>query len=60
MQDNDSIMVGFYCIAFTEYVVTGGTSSDYTDLFFPIYYKKIEKIIYKYLKDRFDKRERKP
>ena len=53
-------MVGFYCIAFVEYVVTGGTSSDYTDLFFPIYYKKIEKIIYKYLKDRFDKRKRKP
>ena len=53
-------MVGFYCIAFVEYVVTGGTSSDYTDLFFSIYYKKIEKIIYKYLKDRFDKRKRKP
>ena len=60
MQDNDSIMVGFYRIAFIEYMIAEETSLDYTDLFSPNDYKKIGKIMCKYLKDRFDKRERKP
>ena len=52
-------MVGFYCIAFIEYVVAGEMSLDYTDLFSPNVYEKIDKITYKHLKDRYDKRERK-
>ena len=33
IQDNDSIMCGFYCIAFREYMFVGKTLSDYTNLF---------------------------
>ena len=33
IQDNDSIMCGFYCIAFKEYMFVGKTLSDYTNLF---------------------------
>ena len=46
IQDNDSVVCGFYCIAFIEYMLTGETLLDY---------KKNEKIIYKYFKDKYDK-----
>ena len=29
IQDNESIMCGFYCIAFIEYVLAGKTLLDY-------------------------------
>ena len=53
--DNDSIMSGFYCIAFIEYMLSGKTLSDYTNLFSPNDYKKNDKIIYKYFKDKYIK-----
>ena len=46
-QDNESIMYGFYCITFIEYMLTGQTLIDYTNLFSPNDYKKNEKILYK-------------
>ena len=51
IQDNESIMCGFYCIAFIEYMIAGKTLLDYTNLFSPNDYKKNDKIIYKYFKD---------
>ena len=51
IQDNESIMCGFYCIAFIKYMLAGKTLLDYTNLFSPNYYKKNDKIIYKYFKD---------
>ena len=33
---------------------------DYTNLFSPNNYKKNEKIMYKYFKDKYDKRRRRP
>ena len=45
IQDNESIMCGFYCIAFTEYTLAGKTWLNYTNLFFPNYYKKNDKTI---------------
>ena len=33
IQDNDSVICGFYCIAFVEYIFAGKTSLDYTKLF---------------------------
>ena len=50
IQDNESIMCGFYCIAFIEYMLPGKTLLDYTNLFSPNDYKKNDKIIYKFLK----------
>ena len=42
------------------YMTAGKTLSDYTDLFSPSYNKKNGKIIYKYLKDKYNKRKHKP
>ena len=48
-------MCAFYCIAFIEYMITGKALLDYTKLFSPNDYKKNEKIIYKYFKDKYGK-----
>ena len=58
IQDNESIMCGFYCIAFIEYMLAGKTLLDYTNLFSPNDYKKNGKIIYKYFKDKYDRRSK--
>ena len=55
MQDNESVMCGFYCIAFIEYMPAGKTLLDYTNLFSLHNYKKNDKIIYKYFKDKYVK-----
>ena len=40
MHDNQSVMCGFYCIAFLEYMLARKTLSDYTDSFSSNDYKK--------------------
>ena len=35
IKDNESIMCGFYCIAFIEYMLSWKTLLDYTNLFSP-------------------------
>ena len=50
IQDNKSVMSGFYRISFTEYML-----GDYTDLFSPNERKKDEKIMYKYFQDKYVK-----
>ena len=40
IQDDESIMCGFYCIPFIEYILAGKTLSDYTNLFSINHYKK--------------------
>ena len=54
-QDNDSIMCGFYCITFIDYMLAGKTLLDYTNLFSPNDYEKNDKIIYKYFTDKYVK-----
>ena len=49
---NEFIMCGFYCIAFIEYMLAGKTLLNYTNLFSPNNYKKDDKLIYKYFKDK--------
>ena len=53
-------MCRLYLITFTDYMITGKALLDYTNLFFPNNHKKNDKIIYKYIKDKYDKRRRKP
>ena len=55
MQSYDSVMCGFYCIAFIEYIIRGKTLLDYTKLFFANDFKKNCKIIYKHFKDKYKK-----
>ena len=45
-------MCGFYDIAFIEYVLSGKTLLDYTNLFPPNGYI-YDKIVYKYFKDKY-------
>ena len=51
-------MCGFYCIAFTEYVLAGKSLLNYTNLFSPNDYKKNGKIICKYFKDKYGRRSK--
>ena len=44
IQDNESIICGFYCTAFIEYILAGRTLLDYTNLFLSNDYKKNDKI----------------
>ena len=55
MNDNESVMWGFYCIAFIEYMLAGKTLLDCTKLFSANDYEKNDKIIYKYFKDKYIK-----
>ena len=58
IQDNESIMCGFYCIAFIEYMLAGKTLLDCTNLFSPNDFKKNGKIMYKYFKDKYGRRNK--
>ena len=58
IQDSESIICGFYCIAFIEYMLAGKTLLDYTNLFSPNDYKKNGKIIYEYFKDKYGRRSK--
>ena len=55
IQGNDSIMCGFYCMAFIEYTLAVKTLLDCTNLLSPNDYKRNDKIIYKYFKDKYVK-----
>ena len=45
-------MCGFYCINFIEYMLAGKTLLEYTNLFSSNNYKKNDKIIHTYFKDK--------
>ena len=45
IQVHESIICGFYCIAFIEYLLVGETFLDYTNLFSPNDYNKNNEII---------------
>ena len=58
LQDNESIMCGFYCLAFIEYMLVGRILLDYISLFSQNNYKNNEKIIYKYFKNKYGRRSK--
>ena len=58
IQDNESIMCGFYYIVFIEYMLAGKTLLGYTNFFSPNDYKRNDKIIYKYFKDKYGRRSK--
>ena len=49
IQANYSIMCGYFCIGFTDFMLKGKSLLDYIDLFSPNIYQKNEKIILQYL-----------
>ena len=48
IQAYDSIMCGYFCIGFIDFMLKGKSLLEYTNLFFPNEYKKNDKIILKY------------
>ena len=43
-----SIMWGYFCIGYIDFILKGKGLLDYTNLFFPNYYEKNDKVIPKY------------
>ena len=49
IQAYDSVICGYFCIGFIDFMVKGKSLLDYTNLFFPHEYEKNDKVIQKYL-----------
>ena len=50
IQAYDSIMCGYFCIGFIDFMLAGKKLTDYTNLFFPNDFKKNNNIILNYFK----------
>ena len=51
VQANDSIMCGYFCIGFIDFMLASKTLTDYTNLFSPDDFNKNDSIILSYFKD---------
>ena len=48
IQTYDSIMCGYFCIGFIDFMIKSKSLLDYTNLFFPNDYEKNDKMILKF------------
>ena len=53
VQANDSIMCGYFCIGFIDFILAGKKQVDFTNIFAP--YEKNDSIILSYFKDEWNK-----
>ena len=51
IQANNSVMCGYFCIGFIDFMLAGKTLTDYTNLFSPYDFDKNDQIILSYFKD---------
>ena len=51
VQANDSVMCGYFCIGFIDFMLAGKKLTDYTSLFSPHDFKKKDDIILSYFND---------
>ena len=51
IQENNSIMCGYFCIEFIDFMLAGKKLTDYTNLFSPCDFKKNDNIILSYFKN---------
>ena len=51
VQANNSITCGYFCIGFTDFMLSGKAVVDFTGLFSPYYFEKNDGIILSYFKD---------
>ena len=51
VQANDSVMYGYFCIGFIDFMLAGKKFTDYTNLFSPHDFKKNDNIILSYFKN---------
>ena len=55
VQANDSVMCGYFCIGFIDFMLAGKTLIDYTTLFSPHDFNKNDRIILSYFKDAWNR-----
>ena len=48
MQANDSVMCGYFCVGFIDFILAGKKSTDFTNLFSLYDFKKNDDIILTY------------
>ena len=53
VQENDSIMCGYFCIEYIDFMLAGKTLTDFTNLFSPRGLKKNDDIILPYFKNEW-------
>ena len=51
VQENDSVMCGYFCIGFIDFMLADKKLTDYTNFFSPHDFKKNSDIIFSYFKD---------
>ena len=51
VQATDSVMCGYFCIGFIDFMFAGKTLTDYTNMFSPYDFNKNDSIIFSYFKD---------
>ena len=51
VQANNSVMCGYFCIGFIDFMLAGKKLTDYTNLFSPHDFKKNDNIILSYFKN---------
>ena len=55
VQANTSVMCGYFCIRFIDFMLAGKTLIDYTNLFSPDDFNKNGQIIFSYFKDAWNR-----
>ena len=55
VQANNSIMCGYFCIGFIDFMLAGKTLTDYTALFSPHDFNKNDQIILSYFKEAWNR-----
>ena len=53
VQENDSVMYGYFCIGFIDFMLAGKKLPDFTNLFSPHDFKKNDNIILSYFKNEW-------
>ena len=51
VQANNSVMCGYFCTGFIDFLLADKTLTDYTNLFSPYDFDKNDQIIFSYFKD---------
>ena len=51
VQANNSVMCGYFCTGFIDFVLADKKLTDFTSMFSPYDFEKIDSIILSYLKD---------
>ena len=54
VQENNSIMCGYFCIGFIDFILAGKKLTDFISLFSPYDFKRNDNIILSYFKDEWN------